>query len=246
MDEAIYYKARNFLDPIYNNVTTNSDRPFITLTFAQSLDGKIAKQGQQVLISGKESLAMTHRLRILHDGIMVGIGTALIDNPQLNARYVSANETPICQPQPIVLDPFLKLPTTCKLVQNYINGQGKQPWLIVSERGCNEYPERKLKLENAGVKLIRIKGEEVRDGHIGLEKVFQVLKDHDIHKLMVEGGSKIIQSCLEGNHWDQLIMTIGPMFIGPNGVSFTVDNMPELKNIKYEIMGKDCVMAATK
>lgn len=86
MDETIYKEARDFLDPIYSNVPLLDDRPFITLTFAQSLDGKIAKQGQQILISGRESMAMTHRLRTLHDGILVGIGTALVDNPQLNGK----------------------------------------------------------------------------------------------------------------------------------------------------------------
>lgn len=88
MDEIIYKKAQEFLDPIYQNVSLLDKRPFITLTFAQSLDGKIAKRNQQILISGKESMAMTHRLRTLHDGILVGIGTALVDDPQLNGRQV--------------------------------------------------------------------------------------------------------------------------------------------------------------
>lgn len=86
MDPSIYKQAKEFLDPLYENIPSFPERPFITLTFAQSLDGKISKKGQQILISGKESLAMTHRLRSLHDGIMVGIGTALIDNPQLNGN----------------------------------------------------------------------------------------------------------------------------------------------------------------
>jgi 2,5-diamino-6-(ribosylamino)-4(3H)-pyrimidinone 5'-phosphate reductase len=89
MNETIYKSAREFLDPIYQHVPLLDKRPFITLTFAQSLDGKIAKRDQQILISGKESMAMTHRLRTLHDGILVGIGTALIDDPQLNGRHVT-------------------------------------------------------------------------------------------------------------------------------------------------------------
>jgi len=82
------------------------ERPFVTLTFAQSNDGKIAgAHGKQLILSGKESMVMTHwyeklpssntsckcvnnwtRLRTMHDGIMVGIGTALNDDPQLNSR----------------------------------------------------------------------------------------------------------------------------------------------------------------
>ena len=62
-------------------------RPFVTLTYAQSLDGSIAyKQGESFPISGKESMTMTHRLRTEHDAILVGIGTLLADNPRLTAQ----------------------------------------------------------------------------------------------------------------------------------------------------------------
>jgi 2,5-diamino-6-(ribosylamino)-4(3H)-pyrimidinone 5'-phosphate reductase len=80
-------------------------RPLVTLTFAQSLDGKIAgKEGKQLILSGRESMLMTHwydidlkptyisipyysqgRMRTKHDAILVGIGTALNDDPQLNS-----------------------------------------------------------------------------------------------------------------------------------------------------------------
>jgi 2,5-diamino-6-(ribosylamino)-4(3H)-pyrimidinone 5'-phosphate reductase len=59
--EKILKKARDFLDPLYQNISLQNERPFVTLTFAQSLDGKISKIGQQIIISGKESMAMTHR-----------------------------------------------------------------------------------------------------------------------------------------------------------------------------------------
>ncbi|KAL9538643.1 hypothetical protein MBANPS3_010779 [Mucor bainieri] len=244
MDESVYKEARDFLDPIYSNIALREDRPFITLTFAQSLDGKIAKQRQQVLISGKESMAMTHRLRTLHDGIMVGIGTALVDNPQLNARYLSA-DTAIKQPQPIVLDPFMVLPCNCKLIDNYQHGKGKQPWLLVSERALEEDPDRKAVMDKTGVKIIPIK--ELESGRLPLNDVFRALKAHGIHTLMIEGGSRIIQSCLKDT-WDQLIITTAPMFIGSAGVPAIQDSngMPKLNNIKYQTMGRDSVLAATQ
>ncbi|KAG1440902.1 hypothetical protein G6F55_013378 [Rhizopus delemar] len=90
--ENVYKEAKEFLDTIYDTIPTYDDRPFVTLTFAQSLDGKIAKKGQQVLLSG--------------------IGTALVDNPQLNARHLSTDDLVTAkQPQPIVLDPLLQLPS---------------------------------------------------------------------------------------------------------------------------------------
>ena len=66
-------------------------RPFITLAYAQSLDGSIAGLGRRPLsLSGPSSLQLTHELRAAHDAILVGIGTVLSDDPQLNVRLVPA------------------------------------------------------------------------------------------------------------------------------------------------------------
>ncbi|KAL0581090.1 2,5-diamino-6-(ribosylamino)-4(3H)-pyrimidinone 5'-phosphate reductase [Marasmius crinis-equi] len=63
-----------------------SSRPRVTLTFAQSIDSKIAGvNGKQLILSGKESMIMTHWMRTMHDAILIGIGTASNDNPQLNS-----------------------------------------------------------------------------------------------------------------------------------------------------------------
>ncbi|KAF7793459.1 hypothetical protein EIP86_004571 [Pleurotus ostreatoroseus] len=70
---------------IQTPISPDDSRPYVTLTFAQSIDAKIAgKGGKQLALSGKESLVMTHWMRTMHDAIMVGIGTALNDDPQLN------------------------------------------------------------------------------------------------------------------------------------------------------------------
>ncbi|KAJ1977047.1 2,5-diamino-6-(ribosylamino)-4(3H)-pyrimidinone 5'-phosphate reductase, partial [Dimargaris verticillata] len=66
--------------------STDPALPQITLTFAQTLDGKIAgRQGKPMLLSGPQSMAMTHRLRCLHDGILVGVQTVINDDPRLTA-----------------------------------------------------------------------------------------------------------------------------------------------------------------
>lgn len=99
--DTLYYPddARGFLQPYLPpplpspdsyepvSVTTASPYPHVTLTYAQSLDGAIAAApGVQTALSGPESKAMTHYLRSQHDGILVGIGTAMADNPSLNCR----------------------------------------------------------------------------------------------------------------------------------------------------------------
>ncbi|KAI7868633.1 dihydrofolate reductase-like domain-containing protein [Spinellus fusiger] len=246
MDRDIYQDARVFLDKVYETKEELVERPFVTLTYAQSLDGKIAIKGQQLLLSGKESMAMTHRLRVLHDGIMVGIGTALIDNPQLNARYLSP-EDPLLknQPQPIVLDPRLEYPLTGKLLSNFKQGTGKQPWLVT---WFNDIA-RKTVLQEAGALVISI---NVLDGaRPSLSTVLQVLRQHGIESLMVEGGAQIIQSFLLSGHVDQLIVTTAPTLVGPQGVSVTGDStapvlLPTLnQSVIYQQFGRDMVVATT-
>ena len=75
-------------------------RPFVTVSYAQSLDGSIATVNrQQMQLSGEESMQLTHRLRALNRSILVGIGTVLADNPSLTTRLVVGDS-----PQPIILD----------------------------------------------------------------------------------------------------------------------------------------------
>ncbi|CAO3698632.1 hypothetical protein G6F70_001889 [Rhizopus microsporus] len=239
-----YTAVKEFLDSLYEHVPSFDAKPYITLTFAQSLDGKIAKRGQQLILSGKESLAMTHRLRILHDGILVGIGTALIDDPQLNARYLSPEDLALAkQPRPIILDPSLRLPCDCKLIRNYQENKGMQPWIITILKEELEHKKRKAQLEEAGAKVFTVK----TDGgdHIPLPFVFSLLATLGIKRLMIEGGAKIIQSCLANRLCDQLIITIAPKFIGNDGLDAVQEELNQLSNIKYQVMGKDIVLSAT-
>ncbi|ORY90348.1 dihydrofolate reductase-like domain-containing protein [Syncephalastrum racemosum] len=206
----MFEAARDFLNTVYQAPPPNvSDKPLVTLTYAQSLDGKISRQGEQLLLSGKESMAMTHRLRTLHDGIMVGIGTVLTDNPQLNARLLDEPVSVEKQPQPIVLDTRLRIPLNCKLLTNYQQGTGKQPWVVTSSTDTKA-------VEKAGARIISVET-------ISLEHVMQALYAQGIRRLMVEGGSHVIQSFLREHHLvHHLIVTIAPTLVGP-GVMATGD-----------------------
>jgi 2,5-diamino-6-(ribosylamino)-4(3H)-pyrimidinone 5'-phosphate reductase len=84
--------ARAFLDEVLAPALAvdYGVRPHVTLTYAQSLDAKIAGvRGKQLRLSGKESMEMTHWMRTMHDAILIGIGTALNDDPQLNGGSAS-------------------------------------------------------------------------------------------------------------------------------------------------------------
>ncbi|KAI9317498.1 dihydrofolate reductase-like domain-containing protein, partial [Dichotomocladium elegans] len=217
------------------------DRPYITLTYAQSLDGKIAaKEGQQLLLSGAESMAMTHRLRLLHDGILVGVRTVVIDNPQLNARHALQQDIEhYGQPRPIVVDTRrLEFPATCKLVQNYKQGTGKQPWVFTT----TDAPKDKLlALEEAGVCVIQVSPGKEKDHRPDWASVLRKLRDLGIERLMIEGGAKVIQT---SQTWaDQWIVTTAPVMVGANGIAAAIDPV-RLDHVVYRQFGMDIVMAA--
>ena len=93
-------------------------RPFVTLTYAQSLDGSIAADpGQPLSLSGPQSLLLTHYLRAAHDAILVGIGTVLADNPLLNVRLVEGKN-----PQPVIVDSQLRFPLDANLLRRHPPG----------------------------------------------------------------------------------------------------------------------------
>ena len=89
-------------------------RPLVTLSYAQSLDGSIARErGKPLALSGPESMRLTHQLRAAHDAILVGIGTVLADDPQLTVRLVEGKS-----PIPVILDSRLAISPTARLFQN--------------------------------------------------------------------------------------------------------------------------------
>ena len=96
-------------------------RPFVTLSYAQSVDGSIAiARGLRSALSGPESLRFTHALRAGHDGILVGVGTVLADDPELRVRLVDGRD-----PQPVIVDSHLSTPVQAKLLSQ----SGRQPWI---------------------------------------------------------------------------------------------------------------------
>ncbi|RUP48334.1 hypothetical protein BC936DRAFT_144698 [Jimgerdemannia flammicorona] len=228
----IYQQAAHFLSPLFPDIPTNEARPFVTLTYAQSIDGKIAgSNGQQLILSGNGSMIMTHRLRTMHDGIMVGIGTILNDDPRLSVRLVDPSDpTPPRQPQPIILDTHLRFPLGAKLLHNFQSGAGKAPWIVTA----------------------------AIDGHTSLPDLLSLLRrHHGIATLMIEGGARVIQACLGAvGHVDLLVVTVAPTIVGRDGVAATGEmagettpataapRFPRLDDVRYEQFGRDIVMAA--
>ena len=97
---------------MYDQRDASKDACFVTLTYAQALEGSIAagKGGAPLRLSSDDSVRMTHQLCAWHDGILVGIGTVMADNPSLNTRLCEGPS-----PRPIILDSDLRRPPNSRL-----------------------------------------------------------------------------------------------------------------------------------
>ena len=154
--------------------------PLVTVTYAQSLDGSIAAaDGAAVLLSGKEAMHMTHKLRAGHDAILVGAGTARGDDPSLTVRLC-----PGTNPQPVVLDPRLSLPPGAKLLTS---AACERPWLFCTPAAARD-ARRVQALEAAGAAVVPV-GADAR-GRLALVEVLLELQRRGVHRLPLSSSPK--------------------------------------------------------
>lgn len=210
-------------------------RPFITVSYAQSIDGSIASRRKEpIALSGPRSLVLTHQIRACCDGILIGIGTVLADNPQLTVRKIKGQN-----PQPIILDTRLRTPLDSKLVQR----NDLSPWII---NGQNHINERIQSLEKAGAKPMRCSTGP--DGKIDLNALMNLLCELKINSIMVEGGARVITSFVNSQLVDQFIITITPKLVGGLQVlnSKGIESAPYLdfKQVHYQHLDDDIIMWA--
>ncbi|KAK9322815.1 dihydrofolate reductase-like domain-containing protein [Lipomyces orientalis] len=251
-----------FLSP-YLPPSLPSDRIFVTLTYAASLDSRIALgRGLRTQLSGPESKCMTHYLRAHHDAILVGVNTVLADNPGLNCRYRVAGKSPSeASPRPIIIDPTFrcKLSTGSKVMLAASSKEGKEPWILVSsEWHAAVSPSDQVhiqSIESLGARVIPVKGLQSDNRNESWAAILQLLKERGIRSLMVEGGAQVITDLLVAAVQDKsgskvspvdvIIITIAPVYLGKNGVEVSpASALDHCYDIKWEPFGRDVVMAS--
>ena len=184
--------------------------PFVVAKFAMSLDGKIAtRTGDSMWITGPMARARVQQMRKELDGIMVGIGTALADNPQLTARDISGDSLPAnLQPVRIVLDSGARMPATSRMFQ--------QPGRTIIATAGSVEPARRADLEAAGALVVSLPG---ADGRVDLAGLLSYLGESGLGEsgmvsLLVEGGGGVLGAMLDARLVDKVHAFIGPMLIG--------------------------------
>ncbi|MCZ2328321.1 bifunctional diaminohydroxyphosphoribosylaminopyrimidine deaminase/5-amino-6-(5-phosphoribosylamino)uracil reductase RibD [Bartonella sp. F02] len=203
----------------------------VTFKMAISADNGVGKKGQGgIKISGAISQTRTHILRAQHDAIMVGIGTVLADDPELNCRLPGLE---MRSPIRVILDRDLRIPVDAKVVQT----AAKIPTWIVCDATCSQKNKRML-LEQYGVSVHLI---ETNKHFIQPSVVLQFLYQHGINSVLLEGGTKTGETFLHAGCVDHLICFYASMTLGEERIEAPriEDYLSDFNEIEMKILGND-------
>jgi diaminohydroxyphosphoribosylaminopyrimidine deaminase/5-amino-6-(5-phosphoribosylamino)uracil reductase len=187
-------------------------RPYIILKWAESSDGFIdgvrGADNRPVWLTNEACRALVHRWRAESGAIMVGYNTALLDNPQLNVRAWTGRD-----PLRIVTDRQLQLPNNLHLFD-----RSQPTWRLNT-------------INNDGVE--NLQNVQLPWGADMLPELMQKLYDAQINQLIVEGGTRLLQSFIDAGLWDEALIFRGPAVLGA-GVAAP---QPPFGSEKVEMIG---------
>jgi len=174
-------------------------RPFLLLKAALTLDGRIATaSGRSKWITGASQRRVARRLRRLHDGVLVGIGTVLADDPLLLPS--PRTRRPFHR---VVLDSRLRLPPDARLLRT---PERHPVWVLTGSRD----ERRRQRLEGRGARVLVAP----RAGRVPLRWAMRRLFGLGLSCLMVEGGSEVLGSFLAERLVDQVVLFRAPRLLG--------------------------------
>jgi len=211
-----------------------NEKPYAIINAAITLDGKIASASGDSAISGKEDLIRVHRLRAECDGILVGVNTAIKDDPRLTVHKIKSSRNPVR----IVVDSKARIPLKARMFK-----EEGETVIAVSEKANKNKLEKLKNIKN--VSVVSCGKEEV-----DLKKLMGILHRKGIKKLLVEGGGNVIFSFLKERLADEIRIAVAPVIVGgknaitlAEGEGFSkISDGAELKLKKSYSLGKDLVL----
>ncbi|MBU0484807.1 MAG: bifunctional diaminohydroxyphosphoribosylaminopyrimidine deaminase/5-amino-6-(5-phosphoribosylamino)uracil reductase RibD [Proteobacteria bacterium] len=212
--------------------------PWVIMKAGVSLDGRIAtRTGHSSWITNDKSRAYVHRLRDQVDAILVGIGTALSDDPSLTTRLLSRRGRDSIR---VILDTHLRLPPSAKVLRQ----DSLAPTVIFCGPDINQVKKAALAEAGAIVKQVTMQGQG-----LNLAAVLAELGKMQVMSLLVEGGSDVHGSFLKNGLFDQANLFLAPVLIGSDGVPLLsglgveqVPQAPRLNQISVKRFDNDLMI----
>jgi diaminohydroxyphosphoribosylaminopyrimidine deaminase / 5-amino-6-(5-phosphoribosylamino)uracil reductase len=181
-------------------------RPWVLFKSAMTLDGKVAtRTGDSKWISGEASRELAHQWRASVDAVVVGIGTALADDPQLTARPAGLLAGPEEQPRRVVFDSLARLPPTSQLV----SAAAEVPLTIVVSRAAARADTDAL--EVAGVQVLLATGE---NEPARVRAALDQLGAMGVTSVLLEGGPRLAGAFLDAGEIDEIRLFLAPLLLG--------------------------------
>ncbi len=235
-------QARELNRPFIKWITTH--QPYVIAKWAQTLDGCVAdRNGKSQWISSPKSRELVHQLRGRVDGIMVGIGTVIADDPLLTARPATG---PVYRTATrIILDSQCRLPLDSQLVRT----AATIATMVFHHKSLTGAGLRRVqKLQQHGVKCIGIRAD--KSGTIDLARALTELGKHNFTNILLEGGPKVLGSMLQKNLLDEALVFIAPKIAGDQNARHAVegislDSISQAAGVKFakpQTVGPDILL----
>lgn len=191
-------EARRLNAPYFKHTTTGL--PLVSLKTAMSLDGKIATAaGESRWITGDKARALGHRLRAIHDAVLVGVGTVLADDPRLTVRE-ARGRTPLR----VIVDSRARTPAEAAL----LTADEIPPVIAVTEDAPGERLEA---LQQAGAEIWKMPS---RRGQVDLRALMKRLGERQVQSVLVESGGTLTAGLLDADLADRVYFFVAPRLIG--------------------------------
>ena len=178
-------------------------RPFVTLKWAMSLDGRTSTDtAHSKWITSEKSRRYSHKLRSRYDAIVAGIGTVLADNPRLTVRLPRYRGR---QPLRVILDPRLETPENAALFED------PSGIILAAGKRAARRSEHKHILKKKGAKILPI---PLKNGSLSIIPLLRELYNKGVQSLYVEGGRRVAGSFFKSGYVDKIIVFMAPKIIG--------------------------------
>jgi len=212
--------------------------PFVVLKLAMTLDGKVATAtGQSFWITAEPARRLVHQWRNEADAVMIGIGTALTDDPLLTVRAGNAD---LRQPLRVIVDSHARLPLQARMLQ--------QPGQTLIAIGPEAPRDKEEALQAAGAETLRLpKAEQGLD----LNALMEALGQRNIMSVLVEGGPTLAAGLLKAGLVDKFRFFYAPKLMGASGRAalgeLQVTQLSEARRLRLQrvqLVGEDILVTA--